>query len=286
MEIIRVETIIVIIIVILFIGFIVYQMTRKDKNGDGSGGSGIGDNPPSFLKIISPHYGLYDRNYGQFLDMLQEYKANALRIFAYGGGSSWPDFRFKLWSGNYMGDVIPDKMNQIISFVKEANKRGIWVIISLTQNNSGGHTEDITSRNKGEIATYLSKIIPALKDYGVIFETANEIDDKGFQEYVRDKVKEFGGRYTCSYSHHIGCDYKNVHVKQKSYVGGGVIHSNDKDGYTNYYNNGDYINIARQAKEQGGHFEFLMFWSKKGELNSPDEIKRDYGDVLEAIRGL
>lgn len=60
----------------------------------------------------------------------------------------------------------------------------------------------------------------------------------------------------------------------------------DVGGYTNHYNNGDYINISQQAKEQDGHFEFLMYWSRNGELNSPEEIKRDYGDVLENIKSL
>ena len=275
-----------IIYITVFLGFVIYMITRKKKKGGRSGESGIGNAPPSFLKIISPHYGLYDRNYMPFLDMLREYNVNACRVFAYGGGSSWPDFPFKLWSGNYMGDVLPEGLNQIVDFVKEANRRGIWVVISLTQNNSGGHTEDITSRNRGEIATYLSKVIPALKDYGVIFETANEIDDRGFQEFVLSKLRENGVRWSCSYAHDIGATYRSVHTLDKNYIGGRTIHSNDVGGYTGHYNNGDYINIARQAKEQGGHFEFLMFWSRNGELHSPDEIRRDYGDVLEAIKGL
>lgn len=273
-------------IVILFIGFIIYQMTRKDDGSGGGGTGGTGDSPPSFLKIISPHYGLYDKNYIPFLDMLREYNVNALRIFTYGGGDSWPDFRFKLWSGNYMGDVILEKINQIVAFIKEANKRGIWVIVSLTQNNSGGHTEDLTRRGEGEIATYLSKVVSAIKDLGVILETSNEVDDIDFQKYVLKKIKEFSGRWTCSYKDDMGANYINVHIKQKSYVGGGRIHSNDKDGYTEYYNNGDYINISTQAKEQKGHFEFLFYFSNKGALDSPDDIKRVYGSVLEHIRGL
>lgn len=275
-----IEIIIAIGVVVLFVGFMIYQQQQDKKDSGGSSG-GIGDTPP-LLKGVSFDYCPFDRDWTPFLDMLASYKVNMVRVFAYCGWSGFAPFE---WD-RYMGDLKPGKVARIRRFVDDANSKGIWVILSMTQNNSGGGTEDITSKNRGEIATYIARMIEGLGTRGIIYETANEIDDRGFQEYVLEKLKENGARWTCSYTHHIGATYRNFHTLNKNYIGGNAIHSNDVGGYTNHYNNGDYINIARQAKEQGGHFEFLMFWSKEGELDTPDEIRRDYGDVLEVIKGL
>ena len=272
--------IVILIIFVLFAGFVAYQMLRKKKDSNSSGG--IGDSPPSNLRGVSFSYCPFGTSWERFVDMLAEYKVNMCRVFAYCGWSNFAPFEW----GRYMGDLNPERVGEIRRFKDYCNSKGIWVILSMTQNNGGGGTENITSVPKGELATYISRMVEAIGLSGIIYETANEVGDKGFQEFVLSKLKENGVRWTCSFVHDIGATYISIHTLVKNYIGGGVIHSNDVGGYTGHYNNGDYINIARQAKEQGGHFEFLMFWSRNGELHSPDEIKRDYGDVLENIKSL
>lgn len=251
-------------------------------------GGGIGDTPPVFLKGASYDYCALNpkKDFKPFVDMLSSYKINMLRTFAYCG---W-DEGFFPWSG-YMGDLKPASIKRFQDFISYANSKGIWVIFSLFQDNAGGGTEDITSRNRGELATYIVRIVQALEGKGVIFETINENPDKGFQEWVLSELRKYGVR-TSTYEVSIGADYDTHHTAENHFTGqpgwSKYIHSTDTPKLK-YLSDDDMKRIATQAKERGGHIEFLVYWGREGregELKTPDTIKNEYGRVLEFLRDM
>lgn len=249
-------------------------------------GGGIGDSPPVFLKGGSYDYCALNpsKDYKPFINMLNSYKINMLRTFAYCG---W-DEGFFPWSG-YMGDLKPESVQRMQDFVSYANSKGIWVILSLFQDNAGGGTEKIISKNREELATYIARLVQALEGKGVIFETINENPDRKFQEWVLSELRKYGVR-TSTYEVVIGSDYDSHHLSIRNWGGKpgwtGYIHSTDTPKLR-YLNDDDLKRIATEAKEKGGHIEFLFYWGRNGrELNSPRDITDEYGRVLEFLRDM
>lgn len=221
----------------------------------------------SFLKGVSCDYCLpwksMKKNYDYipFLNLLREYKINMTRIFAYCG---WDTGVFP-WEGRSYDRVRPDWLNRLRSFIRDANERGIVVILSLFQDNAGGGTEDITSADKGQLAEYIRQVVEATKESEIIYETANEIADTGFQGFVLNELRKHGARLTCSYYHDIGATYRSIHTEQKTYCGEQAIHSNDVYPVYETITDEDYKRISQQAKEGKGHFEYLFFLVETGE---------------------
>lgn len=247
---------------------------------------GIGSNPPVFLKGISYDYCALNpsKDYKPFIDMLNSYNINMLRTFAYCG---WSEDFFP-WTG-YMGNLKPEYVNRLKEFVSYANSKKIWVILSLFQDNAGGGTENITSRDKGELATYILKIVEVIKDKGVIFEAINENPDSDFQSWVLSELNKYGVRRS-TYEVSLGADYDTHHTNDKNWTGQAgwskYIHSTDTPKLI-YLSDDDLIRISEQAKEKGGHIEFLVFWGRDSqELKTPQDITNEYGKVLEKLKGM
>jgi len=236
------------------------------------------ESKPERVKAISPNYCLLaSTNFKNFIDMVAKYKANALKIFNYCG---W-DIQYYPWSGS-MDNLLWERLENLRTFIDYANAKGIWVILTMFQDNAGGGTEDILSKDKNMLAKYIQGIVEATKGRMVIYETSNEIANTDFQKWVLNELKKYEV-ITASYQEDIGADYVIYHTLSQVYIGGGRVHSNDVAGYPSYYTFEGYKNII----DSGGSFEFLTYWDDKGnQLKTPEAQESFYGEVLRYLQNV
>ena len=242
----------------------------------------------SFLMGISPNYTCLGENYIPMLDLVAKYNGNMLRVFGYNG---WRDNALYFpWNGSDYTNLNQSYFDNVRNFVKEANDRGIIVIFSLFQNNSGGGAENITRIDGSLLRPYMYKLIDMTKDLDIIYESINEDSNANFNNFVKNEIKDYYPEAKCCMYKNWGADYKIIHTAGKSFVGGkNLIQSNDKGGYTRYLNAGDYYNIAKEAKRQGGHVEFLIAWGTNPEGfigNNPVEMERQSQEMLNLLKTL
>lgn len=239
----------------------------------------------NFIKAVSTNYCLLGApDWNQHFDMLKRYSINALRVFAYAG---WGDnYCYQGWVGNDISQLNEGFLNGLKSFVKQANSKGIIVILSMFHKN-GDPLAYAMTQSRDRVRAYCIGIAQKLKGMGVIFEAINEDVDQGFCNFVQSSVREvWPDAKTCFYRLG-GANYFIDHVKNKNYIGGKKIHSNDVGGYAEYYNDNDYIRITQQAKDNGGHVEWLVYWGRGGQqFKTTQQIEAYYGNMLNGIKNI
>lgn len=247
------------------------------------------DSPPnidySYMLGLSPNYTmLYAPDYRDLIDMVAENRGNMIRVFAYAG---WNDaYVYKPWLGGDITNIDQDYIDKLRMFVSYATSKGIITIFSIFHYN-GDPFAYCMDEEGNRLRIMIHAIVNATKDKAVIYEGINEDINTSFANYVQNTIRQVKpDAKTCFYADEGGT-YRIEHVLNKSYIGGGVIHSNDRSNYTQYYNAGDYYNIAKQAKEQGGHVEYLLGWAKDGrQLFHRQEIEAEYRDTLNLVKTL
>lgn len=245
----------------------------------------LAQSPSSFHKGLSlQHYnvlGGHDggivwwNHYKTYLDLASKYGANMTRIFAYAP----PDAPFS-------SDI---QFQRLKEFVEYANSKEICVIVDLFWDNVGSDTPDITSKDKEELKTYIGMVVETLKGRCVIFETVNEIEDYNFQRFVLSELKKYGVM-TSTYIYDMGASYRNIHGCDR-YSGldgdGRYLHSTDVWPCQMNLSDTDIIQIMRDARDKGGHFELHLSFNRDTAKPMPlSELEAHYRTVLDAVMGI
>ena len=255
---------------------------------DGNNGGGTPATPIDYSYMLGASFnycGLYRDNYKAMIDVLANHKINMLRIFGYNGWNDNPTY--KPCTGNDLTQIDPAYIQRVKDFVNYANSKGIIVIFSLFHNNGDPYSW-IAHQNGNIQRVYLQAVYNALKDNAVIWEALNEDVDVNFDNYVRNEIHSWGNpNAKCCFYNVGGAEYRITHTANKNYVGGGVIQSTDTPQLVNL-NDNDLLNIATQAKQQSGHVEYLMYWSRNGGATSttPEQLEANFGGALDALQAL
>lgn len=291
------ETVIPILIVALFAGLVGYQQYRrwrKRKVNDST--ITAKTDVPGQLRIISPHYGLFSRtNYMEYVDFVKRWGGNAIRTFAY---HEWDEGRFIPFDGSPANVTQLDRIREVIT---AANERGIWIVLTLFQNNDGFGRE-IVGRDRGELSEYIKKLVSGTADLAAIYESTNEDDNHEFNLWVLDEIRKHipaQSRRTCAFHNPaLGADWTNYHTGDLSkYDNRGfwrIILSNDTPGAIRGPSDEEYIRWIKEgnAIQPIGSFEILTAWKRlsKGEEgfcgNDIPRMEAEWNRVLEAVRDL
>lgn len=295
------ETIVPIaIILVLALGLVgrnqyrIWRRRRRRTNRSGIDGS---TPVPDQLRIISPHYGLFSRsNHTEYVDWVKRFGGNAIRVFAY---HEWDEGKFVPWDGDNPANLT--RLDRIREVIETANERGIWIVLTLFQNNDG-FGRGVVARDRGELAEYIKRIVSGTVDLAVIYESTNEDDNHGFNLFVLDEIRKHipaQSLRTCAYHNPaLGADWTNYHTGDLAkYDNRGfyrIILSNDTPSAIRGPSDEDYIRWVREANaiRPIGSFEILTAWKRlsKGEEgfcgNDIPEMERQWGRVLEAVRDL
>ena len=119
-----------------------------------------------------------------------------------------------------------------------------------------------------------------------VYESINEDIDANKAGFIQSEVRAvYAQAKTCFYALD-GATYRIEHTGAKNYIGGRRIQSTDCPQLVNV-NNGDMYNISKQAKEQGGHTEFLMYWKRGGGICvTVQDLETEWGEGLRLISQL
>ncbi len=242
----------------------------------------------SYMMGASPNYCMFGaNNYKELIDYIAEHKINMTRIWIYAGwGDVTGSYVYKPWIGNDVTNIDQNVVNKIREVCKYANSKGIIVILGLFHRNGDPYSY-VVNENGERLRVLIQAIVNATKDLQVIYEPLNEDIDPGFNGFVQSEIRLIKpDAKTCFYS----CDggtYRIEHTGAKNYIGARRIQSTDTPQLVNV-NNGDMYNIAKVAKEQEGHTEFLLFWKRQGGgvCNTPSELELEWGGALDLLKGL
>ncbi len=253
-----------------------------------------GDNPPVTQPTIDYSYmlgmsynlcGLYQPTYKEMLDKLAEHKINATRIFMYAG---WGDnYMYKPWNGNDCTSIDPNYIQQLKNVVNYANSKGIIVILSMFHTNSGDQYNYVVNENGQKLRVLIQAIVNATMTNEIIFEPLNENVDSGFAGFVQSEIRLIRPNAKTSFYSDNGGTYRSEHTAYNHYIGGGRIHSTDDPKLVNL-SDSDMFNIASEAKQQNGHTDFLVYFSRNGQpcSTTAEQLEKNFGAVLDLLKTL
>lgn len=289
---------IIAVIIVLALGLVgrnqyrIWRRRRQRKNRSGIDGT---TPMPDQLRIISPHYGLFSRpNHVEYIDWVKRWGGNAIRVFAY---HEWGEGKFVPWDGDNPGNLTG--LDRIREVIRTANERGIWIVLTLFQNNDD-FGRGVVARPREELREYIRQIVEGTRHLAVIYESTNEDDSHEFNLFVLGEI----GKYvqhdrTCAYHNPaLGAHWTNYHTGDLTrYDNRGIAHiilSNDTPSAILGPSDEDYIRWVGEANaiRPIGSFEILTAWSRPGKGgegfagNSIPDMERHWDRVLEAVKNL
>lgn len=288
--------VLVALIALVLVGRNQYRIWKKRKRNAQASRISASTPVPEQLRIISPHYGLFSRtNHTEYVDFVKRWGGNAIRTFAY---HEWDEGKFIPWDGSPANVTQLDRIREVIT---TANERGIWIVLTLFQNNDG-FGRDVVGRPRGELAEYIKKLVSGTADLATIYESTNEDDNHEFNLWVLGEIRKHipeQSRRTCAYHNPaLGADWTNYHTGDLSkYDNRGfwrIILSNDTPSAIRGPSDEEYIRWIKEANaiQPIGSFEILTAWKRlsKGEEgfcgNDIPRMEAEWLRVLEAVRDL